>query len=263
MGRAYVSLDFWQSDNGEGPPGCDTSHASSGHGVQASHQQLGRLAGEQSLPVKIRAPSEHRPEGRVKPRAVYPTSQETTGVGPLGPQIDSDDARPSTSQGAGVGWRRMEQDLLDYEDDVEDPVMSRQRVMMAGDVPGVVQGSHSRVHRRDMVAGNLPRGEEGLVVSVGANELCEMMGGSIRKGALNFKVGLNEQRMNKVDASIQVSSVKDTDVHVKSCEELSVLEFSRRATGSVERSHHAEDARESAQALALVGTETKPLRGEG
>ncbi|KAJ1201098.1 hypothetical protein NDU88_004913 [Pleurodeles waltl] len=70
----------------------------------------------------------------------------------------------------------MDEDLLDYEDDMEDPVMSRQRVMMAGNVPGVVQGGHSRVHCRDMVAGNLPRGEEGLVGSVGANELREMMG---------------------------------------------------------------------------------------
>ncbi|KAJ1161360.1 hypothetical protein NDU88_001847 [Pleurodeles waltl] len=202
MGRAYVSLDFWQSDNGEGSSGCDTSHASSGHGVQASHQQLVRLAGKQRLPVKVRAPSEHRPEGRVQPGAVYPTSRETSGVEPFGPQIDSENARPSTSQGAGVGWMCMEEDVLDYEDDVEDPVMSLQWVVMAGDVPGVVQGGHSRVHRREMVAGNLPTGEEGLLFSVGPNELHEMMWGSIRRGALNFKGGLNERRMSKVDASI-------------------------------------------------------------
>ncbi|KAJ1107100.1 hypothetical protein NDU88_004496 [Pleurodeles waltl] len=117
------------------------SHASSGHGVQASHQRSGRLVGEQSLPVKVSAPSEHRPEGRVKPGAVYPTSRETAGVRPLGPLIDSDDARPSTSQGAGVGWTSMNEDLLYYEDDMEEPVMSRQRVMTAGDVPGVVRAA--------------------------------------------------------------------------------------------------------------------------
>ncbi|KAJ1092459.1 hypothetical protein NDU88_005569 [Pleurodeles waltl] len=36
-GRAFVSLDFWQQDSGEGPSWCDTSHAYSGHGVQARH----------------------------------------------------------------------------------------------------------------------------------------------------------------------------------------------------------------------------------
>ncbi|KAJ1209855.1 hypothetical protein NDU88_005227 [Pleurodeles waltl] len=101
IGRAYVSLDFWQPDSGEGTSGCDMSHASSGHGVQASHRRSGRMVGDQSLPVKVRAPSEHRPEGRVRPGAVYPTSGETAGA---------DDAQPSTSQGVGVGWASMDEE---------------------------------------------------------------------------------------------------------------------------------------------------------
>ncbi|KAJ1149501.1 hypothetical protein NDU88_002308 [Pleurodeles waltl] len=105
----------------------------------------------------------------------------------------------------------MEEDLLDYEDDMEEPVMSRQRVVMAGDVPGVVQGGHSRVHRQDMLAGNLARGEDGLVGSIRVNELQEYLGGLRRTGALNVIGGSREQRMSKVDASIQVSSVMEVD----------------------------------------------------
>ncbi|KAJ1162059.1 hypothetical protein NDU88_002538 [Pleurodeles waltl] len=74
MGKAYVSLDVWHSDGGEGPSGCDTDHASGGHGLQASHRQSGRIACDQSTPVKVRAPSVHRKEVRVKPGAVYLTA---------------------------------------------------------------------------------------------------------------------------------------------------------------------------------------------
>ncbi|KAJ1128224.1 hypothetical protein NDU88_006603 [Pleurodeles waltl] len=211
MGRAYVSLDFWKADSGEGPSGCDTSHALSGHGVQASHQRSGRPVGEQRLSVKVRAASEHRPEGRVKPREVYSTSRGKAEVGPWGPLTDPDDAQPSTSQGTGAGWTSMEENLLDYEDDMEEPVMSRQRVVMAGDVPGVVQGGHSKVHRRDMLAGNLPRGEDGFVGSMRVNALRENLGGLIRTGALNVMGGSREQRMSKVDASIDVRSVTAVD----------------------------------------------------
>ncbi|KAJ1142479.1 hypothetical protein NDU88_008793 [Pleurodeles waltl] len=202
VGRAYVSLDFWQPDSGEGPTGCGTSHASSGHGVQASHQRSGQMVGDQSFQVKVRAPSEHRPEWRVKPGAVYPTSGESAGV---------DNAQPSTSQGAGAGWASMEEDLLDYEDDMEEPVMPRQWVVMAGDVPGVVQGGHSKVHHRDMSAGSLQRGKDGLVGSMRVNELRENFGNLSRSGALTVMGGSREQRMGKVDASIQVSSVTEVD----------------------------------------------------
>ncbi|KAJ1149937.1 hypothetical protein NDU88_002735 [Pleurodeles waltl] len=52
----------------------------------------------------------------------------------------------------------MDEELLDYEDDMEEPVIARQRVVMAGDVPGVVQGGHAKAHRREVSAGNLLRG---------------------------------------------------------------------------------------------------------
>ncbi|KAJ1106717.1 hypothetical protein NDU88_004117 [Pleurodeles waltl] len=171
-------------------------------------------------PVKMAAPvfnvedevvviSDEEEDAQVKPGAVYPTSLETAGVRPWGPLTDSDDAQPSTSQGAGAGWTSMDEDLLDYEDDMEEPVRSLQRVVMAGDVPGVVRGGHSTVHRRDMLAGNLPRGEDGLVGSVRVNELQDNLGGLRRTGALNVKGGSREQRMSKVDASIQVASGPD------------------------------------------------------
>ncbi|KAJ1100664.1 hypothetical protein NDU88_005745 [Pleurodeles waltl] len=66
LGRAYVSLDFWQPDRGEGTPGCDTSHVLGGRGVQVIYRRSGWMVGDQSLPVKVRAPSEHRHEGRVR-----------------------------------------------------------------------------------------------------------------------------------------------------------------------------------------------------
>ncbi|KAJ1099749.1 hypothetical protein NDU88_004847 [Pleurodeles waltl] len=149
LGRAYASVDFWQPDRGEGTSGCDTSHASGGHGVQVIYLQSGRIVGDQSLPVKVRAPSEHRHEGRVRSGAVHPTSRET--AGPV-------EAQPSTSQGAGAGWAYLDEELLDYEDKVEVPVTSKKRVVVAGEVPGVVQGGHVPAHRQEMSAGNLPRG---------------------------------------------------------------------------------------------------------
>ncbi|KAJ1217675.1 hypothetical protein NDU88_005268 [Pleurodeles waltl] len=57
LGKAYVSLDFWQPDSGEGNSGCDTSHASGRRGVQAIYRRSGRMVGGRSLPVKVRAPS--------------------------------------------------------------------------------------------------------------------------------------------------------------------------------------------------------------
>ncbi|KAJ1106819.1 hypothetical protein NDU88_004217 [Pleurodeles waltl] len=108
-GKAYVSLDFWQPDSGEGTSGCDTSHVSGGYGVQAIYQQPGRIVGDQSLPVKVRAPSEHRHEGRVRSRAVHLTSREA--AGPV-------EAQPSTGRSAGADWAALDEELLDYEDEV-------------------------------------------------------------------------------------------------------------------------------------------------
>ncbi|KAJ1096555.1 hypothetical protein NDU88_001691 [Pleurodeles waltl] len=70
----------------------------------------------------------------------------------------ADDAQPSTSQGAGVGWASMEEELLDYEEDLEEPATSQKRVVMARAGPGVVQGGHAKAHIQDVSAGNLPRG---------------------------------------------------------------------------------------------------------
>ncbi|KAJ1145184.1 hypothetical protein NDU88_011475 [Pleurodeles waltl] len=106
-----VIISDEQADQVEGPSGCDTSHVLGGHGERSCHRQLGRLAGEQSLPVKVRAPLEHRAEGRVKPGAVYPTSQELAGVVPLGQRNDSEDVQPSTSRGAGGGLYRVEEEF--------------------------------------------------------------------------------------------------------------------------------------------------------
>ncbi|KAJ1143174.1 hypothetical protein NDU88_009485 [Pleurodeles waltl] len=87
-GRAQVMLDFWQSGQGEGLAGCDSPHVLSGHGDHAVHQQLSRPAGVKSLPVRVGAPVRHRAEGRLKPRVVYPTSQETARHGVLGQSDD-------------------------------------------------------------------------------------------------------------------------------------------------------------------------------
>ncbi|KAJ1157948.1 hypothetical protein NDU88_010645 [Pleurodeles waltl] len=144
--RAYVSLDL--SKMVVGPSGCDTSHVSGEHGLQAIHQRSGRIVGEQSLPVKVRAPSLHRLEGRVKPGAVYPTSGETFGV---------NESEPSTSRGAGGGLASMEEELLDYDEEFEETVSSRHRVCRSGEVSGEVQGSLSKAHVQDITVGSFPR----------------------------------------------------------------------------------------------------------
>ncbi|KAJ1209143.1 hypothetical protein NDU88_004521 [Pleurodeles waltl] len=146
--RTYVSLDLSQHEVGVGPSGCDTSHVSGDHGLQAIHQQSGRIVGEQSLPVKVRAPSLHRLEGSVKPGAVYPTSGETFG---------DDESQLSTSRGAGAGSASMEEVLLDYDEEFEETVSSRQRVFLSGEVPGEVQGGPSKVHLQDITVGGPPR----------------------------------------------------------------------------------------------------------
>ncbi|KAJ1179113.1 hypothetical protein NDU88_004349 [Pleurodeles waltl] len=146
--RAYVSLDLSKMVVGVGPSGCDTSHVSGEHGLQAIHQRSGRIVGEQSLPVKVRAPSLHRLEGRVKPGAVYPTSGETFGV---------NESEPSTSRGAGGGLASMEEELLDYDEEFEETVSSRHRVCRSGEVSGEVQGGLSKAQVQDITVGGFPR----------------------------------------------------------------------------------------------------------
>ncbi|KAJ1165781.1 hypothetical protein NDU88_006198 [Pleurodeles waltl] len=145
--------------------------------------QVGRLADGQSLLVKVGAPFGHQAEGRVKPGAVYMTSREAAGAGYMGQRDDSVDLRPSTSRRAGDSLDRIEEELLDYDDDVEGNVTLVQRgeAMKPRVIPRVVQGDHVVVHHWELVAGNLLRGEEGLLVSVGSGGVREVVGGAMQK----------------------------------------------------------------------------------
>ncbi|KAJ1135943.1 hypothetical protein NDU88_002372 [Pleurodeles waltl] len=72
--------------------------------------------------------------------------------------------------GNGGNFRQRVEELLDYDDDVDEAVLLMQRgeVTKSGPVPRVVQGDHSGAHRRDLVAA---RGEEGLFGSLGLKEV--------------------------------------------------------------------------------------------
>ncbi|KAJ1156344.1 hypothetical protein NDU88_009067 [Pleurodeles waltl] len=190
VGRAFVSMDVSQPVEGEGTSWCGTPHASGGHGAKAVYQPSGRMVGDQSMPVKVRAPSEHRTEERVRSGAVRLTSGDAT---------RASEVQPSTSQGAGVGWADWEE-LLDYDEDLEEPVVSTKRVMVAGEVPGVVQGSHVPVQS----PGNLPRDEESVVEFLRAQRGWDNVGAVGRARARKGMV-VGELR-SKVDASIQVVS---------------------------------------------------------
>ncbi|KAJ1205594.1 hypothetical protein NDU88_001022 [Pleurodeles waltl] len=156
---------------------------------------------DQSLPVKVRAPSEHRHEGRVRSGEVHPTSREIDGP---------NEAQPSTSQGAGAGWAYLDEELLDYEEELEVPVTSKKRVVVAGEVPGVVQGCHVPAHRQEVSAGNLPRGEEGFVGSLRLHEGRDSFGDSSR-AKVSKVIGGSREIRNTVDASIQVSAVTEVE----------------------------------------------------
>ncbi|KAJ1144893.1 hypothetical protein NDU88_011187 [Pleurodeles waltl] len=149
VGKAYGSMDVLQSGAGEGTSGCGTPYALGGHRARAIYQPSGRMVGDRSVLVKARAPSEHQPEERVRSGAVHLTS---------GDSMRAVEVQPSTSQGAGVGWADWEE-LLDFDEDLEEPVVSTKRVMVAEEETGVVQGGHVPV----WASGNLPRGEESLV----------------------------------------------------------------------------------------------------
>ncbi|KAJ1161804.1 hypothetical protein NDU88_002285 [Pleurodeles waltl] len=190
VGRAFVSLDCWQQGSDGRPAACDTSHAYSGHGAQVRHRRSGRIVGGQSLSVKVRAPSKHREEGRVRSGAVHPTSGECIGAA---------DVQPSTSQGAGAGWTCGDEELLDYDDEVEDPVMFHKRVVVAEEEPDVTRGGHVAAPPHELTAGNLPRGEVG-------NQRRGNLEDLVRTRVPKVGVGLREAK-NKVDASIQVTEV--------------------------------------------------------
>ncbi|KAJ1191642.1 hypothetical protein NDU88_000958 [Pleurodeles waltl] len=190
VGRAFISLDCWQQGSGGVPAGCDTSHAYSGHGAQERHPRSGRIVGGQSLSVKVRAPSEHCEEGRVRSGAVHPTSGECIGAA---------DVQPSTSQGAGAGWTCGDEELLDYDDEVEDPVTFLKRAVVAEEAPDVTRGGHVAAPPHELTAGNLPRGEVG-------NQRRGNLEVLVRTRVPKVGVGLRAAK-NKVDASIQVTEV--------------------------------------------------------
>ncbi|KAJ1084552.1 hypothetical protein NDU88_004699 [Pleurodeles waltl] len=152
--------------------------------------------------VKVRAPSEHRHEGRVRSGAVHPTSRERDGL---------DEAQPSTSQGAGAGCAYLDEELLDYEEELEVPDTAKKWVMVvAGEVPGVVQGGHVPAHRQEVSAGSLPRGEEGFVRSLLLHEGRDSFGDSTW-AKVSKAMGGSRAIRNTVEASIQVSAVTEVE----------------------------------------------------
>ncbi|KAJ1130745.1 hypothetical protein NDU88_009093 [Pleurodeles waltl] len=192
--RAIVQLDFLQANFGEGPSGCDTPPASGGRGVKAVFQPSGRMVGDRSIPVKARALSVHRLEGRARSGTVRLTSRDATRVR---------DAQPSTSQGAGDGWDDWADDLLDYDEDWEVRVPSKQRETSQREEPGVVQGG--QVPERSHVG--FPRGEEGLV-GFGVP-----LGASFSRGAAGCSRATTVECVNepsrKRDVSIQANVVTE------------------------------------------------------
>ncbi|KAJ1181728.1 hypothetical protein NDU88_006930 [Pleurodeles waltl] len=112
--------------------------------VQAFRRRSGRIAADQSTPVKVRAPSVHRKEVRVKPGAVYLTSGEKFGVA---------DDQPSTSQGAGAGLAVMDEEALDYDDKFVEPVTSQKSLVLSGEVAGEVQGGRPKARGQEVVSG--------------------------------------------------------------------------------------------------------------
>ncbi|KAJ1100882.1 hypothetical protein NDU88_005957 [Pleurodeles waltl] len=193
VSKAYGSMDFLQSGAGEGTSGCGTPYALGGHRAKAIYQPSGRMVGDRSVLVKARALSEHQLEERVRSGAVRPTA---------GDSMRTAEVQPSTSQGAGVGWADWEE-LLDYDEELEEPVASTKRVMVAEEESGVVQGGRVPVR----ASGNLPRGEESLVEFLrlhrGLDKVRMVRGARVGRGRLEGGIGM------KVDASIQVSPVKE------------------------------------------------------
>ncbi|KAJ1156612.1 hypothetical protein NDU88_009330 [Pleurodeles waltl] len=135
-------------------------------------QQLGRPACGKSLPVRVGAPSGHRIEERAKPGGVCLTSRDVSspsvGVQDICPGIE---VVPSTSRGAGFAMEQLEEELLDYEEEeaVQEVERGQQRAVQSDgtlEIPQVVnkKAVHNdrpvRRRHQELVAGNLPRGEE-------------------------------------------------------------------------------------------------------
>ncbi|KAJ1098617.1 hypothetical protein NDU88_003724 [Pleurodeles waltl] len=195
--RAIAQLDFLQANFGEGPPGCDTLPAAGGQGVKAVYWPSGRMVGDRSTPVKVRAPSAHRPEGRARSGAVRLTSRDVFRVC---------DAQPSTSQGAGDGWEELCDELLDSDEDVDFQVSSKQPERSQKETPGAVQGGQVP-ERSQVLTSGFPRGEQGLGV-FGVTQ-GGIFGRGVSGGARALYLQGEKDISHKVDAAVQASVVME------------------------------------------------------
>ncbi|KAJ1190640.1 hypothetical protein NDU88_007378 [Pleurodeles waltl] len=205
--RAIVHLDVSQAVWSEGPSGCDTPPASGGQGVKEVYRPSGRMVGDRSTPVKVRAPSTHRAEGRAQSGAVRPTSRDASRVC---------DAQPSTSQGAGDGWDEWCDDLLDYDEDLDVQVPYKQSIRIQRETPGAVRGGQVPERPHVLSTSGFPRGEDGLGVfgvTQGGNFGRGVSGGS-RASCLQ---GLKDISY-KVDAAVQANVVMEVDIGISDVE---------------------------------------------
>ncbi|KAJ1080600.1 hypothetical protein NDU88_000794 [Pleurodeles waltl] len=191
--KGKVLLDRWKPALQEVSAGCDAPRFPGRPGGLTVHQDAGRHAGGQSFPVKARVPLIHRKEGRVNSGAVYPTTRETVVRGSLGHGAGSvlGDEQPSTSWGAGASFKRLEETMLDYDDDEVDQDTRVAAPVLQSTVPEVVQGDHYGICRTS--AGNLPRGELGMGMG-------RIVGGNYGREVCGF---------GGVNASVQVDGIKE------------------------------------------------------
>ncbi|KAJ1199999.1 hypothetical protein NDU88_003829 [Pleurodeles waltl] len=114
-GSAQVRLDFRQGERAYRPV-CDVPRALGGHEVAAAGQRLGRPA-VFSRPVEVRAPSRHRVEERVQPRAVRPTSREIPVNGEGSSASNASGLRSFPASQGALSVLTGEEEVLDYEEE--------------------------------------------------------------------------------------------------------------------------------------------------
>ncbi|KAJ1128350.1 hypothetical protein NDU88_006729 [Pleurodeles waltl] len=228
VGRTGAWADKAQEPSGEGLPGCDNPRVLGGHEDHAVHQQLGRPAGGKSLLVRVGTPVGHRVEGRVKPRAVHLTSQEASGHGVLGQETcPGFSVWPSTSRGAGLNLEHIEEEQLDYDEEVEAhevAVPTGGMVETSRVIKKAVQCDRPVGRNQELVVGNFPSGEDygldpiglggGRVGLVDAKKnsdrvLCGVVGVDHGKGSVDasIQVGIDSKFVSgKSDVSLGIGS---------------------------------------------------------
>ncbi|KAJ1179862.1 hypothetical protein NDU88_005095 [Pleurodeles waltl] len=115
--------------------------------------------------------------------------------------------QPSTSLGASARVECLEEELLDYEEEVVEQVMPVLRGVVKETlqtIPKVVRGDHFGSHHWDTVAGSLLRGEEALLGAVGFGGGREDFGDGMQKDGENVCGVTKVLRKDAVDVSIQV-----------------------------------------------------------